>query len=175
MTTALGGSTGAVLKMMVRNAAATTIPKGTVVSFSSVAASNPAAGFLDGTRNKDYGSGTVQQIDIPYINVIHAIGDGVTPGAVSRLGVAAADILPGKFGEIITYGLAQVLFAAAVTVGVVLTTAGAGLAAAAATASHKNPFGLALEAGGTNVLGWCFVNCLTSAGATAAGYMGKAY
>lgn len=181
MPTSLGGGQSTGMKLHVRNAGATTIKKGVIVAFSSLAAGNPAVSFQDGTRAADYTAAapnaTVQQIDVPYVNVVVAGADSATAGAACRLGVAAADILPGKDGEIICYGLAQVLFAGSITVGTVITSNASGLATAAVYAASKNPIGTAMQAGGTSVLGWCFVNFLSPYGAAAAAgnYNGKGF
>lgn len=174
MPTSLGGHPQG-LRLMVKNGTASVIARGTVVSWSSIAANNPAVAFLDGTQNKDYGSGTMRQIDEPYITVGLSPADGVTLGGAGRLGVAAADIPAGGFGEIITYGLARVLGGGAVTVGEVATADATGRLVDAATASHKNPIAIPLETLSTGSLGWCFVNCLNMAGCGGAAFMGKGY
>lgn len=168
MTTSLGGNPQGI-RLHVRNSSTSVaIKRGTIVTFSSIAANNPAASFLDLTRNKDYGTGTVRELDVPYITVSPAGADSTNPGANVRLGVAAADIPANGFGEIITYGLARVLGGGAVAVGEVFTSDASGFAVDAANASHDNPCGLALETLASGTLGWAFINCLSPCGVGAA-------
>lgn len=175
MTTSLGGGKNTSLRMHVKNGTASTIKRGTVVSFSSVAANNPAVSFLDGTQNRDYGTGTERQTEIPYITVGLAPADSTTPGGSGRLGVTAADIPAGGYGEIITYGLALVYYISGATVGEVVTNSAAGLAIDAANATHKNPWGIALETATlTTQPYWVFVNFFPGVGSATA-FMGKAY
>lgn len=175
MTTSLGGAQTTGAKVMVRNFdSSNKLKKGTVVALI-VSANNPAAVFLDLTRNKDYGAGTERQLDIPYVNVVVAPVDSATPGGVSRLGVLAADLPPGGYGEAIVFGMALVLFGGTVAVGDVITSDASGKGIDAANASHKNPFGMALENAVNNDLKWCFVNFYGPGGVTSTGFMGKAY
>jgi hypothetical protein len=170
---------------MVKNGEGAIIPRGTVVTWSSVAANNPAISELDATTSvdEDYvaggGAAAAFAATIPYITVKDAIADGTAPGVTASLGVAAADIPVGGFGEIITYGLVKVLASAAITAGDVITQdAGAtGRALNAANASHDNPFGIALEAAtAANDLIWCFVNFIGAAtGCSSTGFNGVAY
>lgn len=173
MSTSIGHNQG--FRLMVKNGTASTIARGTTVSWSSIAASNPVVSFLDGTMNKDYGSGTIRQIEEPYITVGLSPADSTTLGGAGRLGVVAADIAPGGFGEIITFGLARVLGGGAVTSGEIITADNTGKAIDAATASHKNPIGIALETMSSGALSWCFVNFLNMAGCGGAAFMGKGY
>lgn len=168
MASSLGGNPQGI-RLHVKNASTSTkIARGTIVTFSSVAANNPAASFLDLTRNKDYGSGTMRELDVPYITVSPAGADSTNPGANVRLGVAAADIPANGYGEIIVYGLARVLGGGAVTVGEVITSDASGLGVDAANASHDNPCGIALETMAASTLSWCFINCLSVCGVGAA-------
>jgi len=176
MTTSLGGAQQS-LRLMVKNSSSSAkIARGTIVTFSSYAASNPAATFLDGTQNKDYGSGTIRQNDIPYITVAAAGADSTTIGAQFRLGVAAADIPAGGFGEIVVYGLARVLASTAniTALGDVFTSDANGTAIDAVTASHRNPVGIALEAMSASTLSWCFINCIAQSW-NATTFLGKTY
>jgi len=182
MTTSLGSHPQGV-RLAVRNTGATTLVRGTIVTFNSVAASNPAVLFMDGTMNKDYQAGggvagTVRQIDIPIIPVLASGNDAATPGLPGRVGVLAADILPGKDGEAITYGLARVFYpaAAAITVGSVVTSNASGFGRAAANANDDNAIGIVVETvDATAGLRWTFVNCLVPGGTAGALYMGKAF
>lgn len=186
MTTSLGGNPQGLRLMVKNNSTSAILKRGTIVYFSSIAANNPAATFLDGTQQRDYKVGTgsagtagnIQAFDIPFITVSVAGADSTSPGGAGRLGVVAADIPPSGFGEIITYGLARVLGGGAVTVGEVFTSDASGLAIDAANASHDNPVGLALETLASGTLGWAFINCLGVCGVGAAAntnWMGQDY
>jgi hypothetical protein len=179
MPTSLGGSANQGIRLHVKNAAGTageTIKKGTIVSWSSVAASNPAAEFIDiGTQTLDYGSGNFPK-RIPVLLIDDAPADSTTPGAAGRLGVACTDIPYGGYGEICVFGCVEVLCDASITVGDVISANADGEAIDAANASHDNPIGVMLEAGVANTLKWAFVNCIGSAaGASSTGFLGKAY
>ena len=126
--------------------ASNTIKRGHVCAIA-ISASNPAATFLSTvTQNKDYGAGTVLQTDIPFLQVSRGAVDTATIGNYFNVGIAKADILPGKTGEIIVLGMAKVIANAAITVGEVISSAAAGEVLDAANASHANPFGFMLEA-----------------------------
>lgn len=178
MTSSLGGASTLGVRMMVKNTSAAVIPRGYCVSWSSIASGNPAALFLDGTQNKDYGTGTVQALDVPIPGVILSVVDQAVPGASSRLGIAAADIPAGGYGEVICFGMARVHFpaSAAITCGEVITVSAAGVGIDAANASHDNPIGVVMETVTTAAgLRWCMINCLASAGASSTAFMGKGY
>lgn len=179
MTSSLGGDKSLGVRIHVKNGFAGILKRGTVVSWSSIAANNPVVSFLDLTRNKDYGSGTVRELEVPYITVIKSVADAATPGGASRLGVVAADIPQGGFGELICFGLALVEFFATdpqPAPGEVITSNANGLAIDAAAATSDNPIGLVMEtvstAGG---LHWCWINCMNPAGASSTAFMGKTY
>lgn len=175
MTTPLGGAANAGIRLFVKNGEAALIKKGTVVTWSSVAANNPAASFLDLAQAKDYGSGNQAQ-RIPYITVKDAVADTGVVGVTASLGVATSDIPTGGFGEIVTYGIVQVLCNAIIAAGITITTDVDGEAIDAATATNKNPFGITLEATTANNIHWCFVNFIGSAtGCSGAGFLGQAY
>lgn len=177
MASSLGGNPQGI-RLHVKNGYGTVLLRGQIVTFSSVAANNPAASFLDLTRNKDYGSGTTRELDVPFITVTAAGADSTNPGANVRLGVVAADIPNNGYGEIIVYGLARVLGGGAVTVGEVFTSSAFGTAVDAANASHDNPCGIALETLSSGALGWAFINCLSPCGVGAAAntnWMGQDY
>ena len=178
MPTSLGGLKSVGVRLMVKNSSAAIIPRGYCVSWSSIASGNPLVSFLDGTDNKDYGTGTKRQTEIPYISVILSVVDGTVPGGSSRLGIVTADIPAGGFGEVVAFGLAQVYFpaSAAITAGEVITVTAAGVGLDAANASHDNPIGIVMETVDTTAgLRWCFINCLNPAGASSTGFMGKGY
>ena len=65
-------------------------------------------------------------------------------------GVAGEAIANGSWGRVIVGGVCQVLFAAAQTIGVRVTSNASGKAAAAATGNSV--LGIALEVGGTDTL-----------------------
>jgi hypothetical protein len=175
MSTSLGGSQGAGFRLAVYNGSAETIKRGIAVSWVSIAAGNPAVSFLDTGAPVDYGAAGTNPT-IPYISVRKAIADAATPGTTAALGVATADILPGQFGEIQTYGLVPVLCDATPAAGTVISNDGNGEAIDAAAASHDNPWGILLEVGVANTLKWAFVNFIGSAtGCSAAGFSGRAY
>ena len=179
MTTSLGGAAGQGIRLHVKNLAATAgelIKKGTIVSWNSVAASNPAAEFIDIVADtKDYGSGSMPK-RIPVLVIDDAPADSATPGGAGRLGVAMTDIPYGGYGEILVYGVVQVLCDASITVGEVITANADGEAIDAGNATHDNPIGVMLEAGAANEIKWAFVNCIgNAAGASSTGFCGKAY
>jgi len=170
MGTALGGRPQQ-FRFMVLNGEGALIKKGTAVTWSSVASNNPAVSFLDNTAQikEDYVAGGGAAPDypkqIPYVTIKDALGDGATPGAGGFvLGIAAEDIPDGEFGEIVTYGLVEVLADAAITVGEVITSNSDGEAVNAANASHSNPFGILMETSVANELAWAFVNCFMGFG-----------
>ena len=181
MPTGLGGAQSQSFRLFVKNGEGATIKRGTICTWSSVAANNPAVSFLDLANGKqDFvaGGGAAPDWDqwVPYITVKDALLDTSTAGATAALGVAATDILDGDFGELITYGLARVLFDASIAAGLVFSfnVDGEGIDAAAAT--HDNPCGITLEATTANDISWCFVNFIGAAtGCSAAGFLGKAY
>ena len=173
MSSSLGGHPQGVRLHVKNSSSSATLKRGTIVTFSSVAANNPAATFLDKTRTRDYYAAgatptTMQELDVPHITVSAAGADSTNPGANVRLGVVAADIPANGYGEIITYGLARVLAAGVITVGEVFTSDASGLATDAANASHDNPVGLAMETMAANGLYWAFINCLSVCGVGAA-------
>lgn len=179
MATSLGGGARQGIRLFVKNNAATaneTIKRGTIVSWNSVAASNPAAEFIDIiAEDKDYGSGSMPK-RIPVILIDDAPADSTTPGAAGRLGVACTDIPYGGYGEICVWGPVEVLCDGSITVGDVFTANADGEAIDAAAASHDNPVGVMLEAGVADQLKWAFVNCIgNAAGASSTGFMGKGY
>jgi len=181
MPTSLGGGANAGIRLMVKNGEGATIKKGTIVSWSSVAANNPAVGFLDLANGyKDYvaGGGTAPASDqlIPYITVKDSPADTAVPGATAALGVASSDILTGQFGEIITYGICEVLCNAIIAAGITISFDIDGEAVDAAAATEDNPCGITLEATTADNIHWCFVNFIGAAtGCSAAGFMGQAY
>ena len=173
MTTSLGGNPQGV-RLHVKNSSTTTaLKRGTIVSWSSVAASNPAALFLDLTRNKDYGTGTMRELDVPYIVVTTAGADSASAGGAGRLGVVAADIPANGYGEIICFGLCRVLFGGIVAVGDHFSSNASGLGIDSA-ATDRNTVGIALEAGAANTLSWAFINTMMHGGHSAAFWGGKA-
>lgn len=181
MPTSLGGGKTVGMRLMVKNGTPVLIRAGTVVSWLSVAANNPVVVFMDQENLADYDPAgapvgvKVRQLEIPVITVDVAPLDNVTPGGAGRLGVLAADLVPGGFGEIIVYGLARVIYAGVVAIGDVVTAA-LGAAVDAANAADKNPFGILVdtEPGAIGVYRWTFVNCLGWDGAGTA-FGGKAY
>lgn len=179
MTTSLGGNTQ-LGRIMVKNGEGATMKKGTIVSFSSVAANNPAVSFLNTVGEPDdytpNGGTNAAEPQIPYITVKDSVADGATPGTTAALGVVAGDILDGEFGELISYGLAEVLFDGVVAAGITVSHNVDGEAIDAAAASHDNPIGISLEVSVANTTAWCFVNFIGGAtGCGAAGFMGQAY
>jgi len=172
MSTALGGRPQA-FRSMVKNGGAAVIKKGTIVTWSSVAAGNPFVSFLDGTRNKDFGTGTVRETDIAFVFVTAAGADGANVGGSGRLGVVATDIPAGGFGEIIHFGLCQVLGGGVIAQGDHFTSNGAGSGIDAA-ATDRNVCGIALEGATNGNLFWAFVNFFATNGNSAAFAMGKA-
>lgn len=175
MPTSLGGGKTVGMRLMVKNAAAGTLKKGTIVNWSSIAAGNPAVVFLDLTQPKDYGTGTVRQLEVPVVTVdVTEVTESATAGLRGRLGVVAADIPPFGFGEIVVYGLAQVICGGVIAAGEVITAL-LGIVTDAANATDKNPMGILVEAStGVGDVRWAFVNCLNWDGAGTA-FGGKAY
>lgn len=174
MSTSLGGAKDMGFKIHVKNSTALPIKRGSVVAIIATAG-NPAVSFLDLTQPKDYGAGSVRQLDVPYISVIPTVVDeSTTAGARSRLGVVTADIPPSGFGECVAFGICQCIVGVSVAVGEVITSL-LGTVTDAANATDKNPMGIALETKTTGELAWCFINCIGNwAGATAA-FGGKPY
>lgn len=181
MSTSLGGNTQ-LGRIMVKNGEGATMKKGTIVSWSSIATNNPAVSFLNTVGEPDdytpNGGTNAAEAQIPYITVKDAPADTTTPGTTAALGVVASDILDGEFGELISYGLAEVLFNAAVAAGIVCSNDVDGEAIDAANATHDNPFGIALEVSVANATSWCWVNFIGMAagkGSATTGAHGKAY
>lgn len=183
MPTSLGGGMHQSLRYMVKNGTAATLERGTIVTWFSVAASNPAVAFLDLANGKqDFvaGGGVAPNIEqmVPYITVKASIADAATPGTTAPLGVLATDVLAGGFGEMVVHGITRVRNGSGGTIaaGIVVTCDGSGLMIDAAAASHDNPFGITLESSDDPELAHCWVNFIgIAAGASAAGAHGKAY
>lgn len=180
MATSLGGGKTTGMRLMVKNATAGLLRRGSVVSWSSVAANNPAVIFMDLEQKVDYDPAgapvnpMVRQLEIPVIQVDLCPIESATPGLAGRLGVVAADIPAFAFGEIIVYGLAQIITGAAIAAGEVIT-AQLGIVFDAANATDKNPIGILVEAStGVGEYRWAFISCLNFDGAGTA-FMGKAY
>lgn len=181
MTTSLGGQKGNALTMAVYNASASTILRGHLCAHNSVASNNPAATFLDLTQNKDYGTGTMRQLEIPLVGVKSNTTAGSTTAGSNGgvLGVAMQDILPGKQGLVCVYGVVQAMVlghANLISGYPLIQTTNAGVLSIAAT-TDRNVWGIALEdcTPVTTVLRWALINCLLFAGNGAAAYNGKAY
>ena len=173
MATPLGGSARSGVRMMVRNGEGSTILKGTVVTWATT---TPTFVFMDSGETVDFGTGDPKpQIPVPVVR--DGLSDGTVPGVKMNLGVAETDILDGQDGEIVCHGLVQVMGGATIAAGIVITADASnnGTAIDAATASHKNPFGITGEAMASGVLSWCFVNFLNASGAAGAGFQGVGY
>lgn len=193
MSTSIGGTgyNGTILTV-ISTEASNTIKRGMVCAFS-LAASNPTVAFLDGTVSQDYKAGggtpaTIRQTDIPLFQVVRGNVDDTVLGNIVNIGIAKADILPGKVGEVVCFGLARVLANGAINAGEVISSAASGKVLDAANATHKNPIGIQVEAvsaadATAETLRWAFVNFTNSFSNAASGaayaqlsrFMGKAY
>lgn len=177
MSSSLGAARQNNFRMTVANGLGVVMPRGTVVAFHNVAGGAggvPTAVYSEVFINRDFGAGTIPPIDAPVFPVNVAPADTTTAGNATVIGVTAHDILPGKIGEIITYGPAYVLTGGIVSTGEVISSDGTGRAVDTGT-TLRNPFGLAMTAAtAANQLIIAFINCINN-GTTGAFFMGKAF
>lgn len=89
--------------------------------------------------------------------------DGVAGEGGVILGVLKEDLPVGATGQVVAFGLAQVVLLLAEAQQTVLVAHSSGVAQDAASASHETPVAINVEATtGAAELAWCFVDCISS-------------